>query len=155
MPTRNHLRRILLEGLALVRRPGRRIGARLGRWWHLAGLALFLLPWLPLRLAKMRPLGRRGLILLGLTLVYLVVATILDILIERDVLTIDELRERAKELDLLDGLEDGMLHAKVVLIDDTVAVAGSANMDIRSLLLNYEVGLCIYDTEIIGDPAVL
>jgi cardiolipin synthase len=44
-----------------------------------------------------------------------------------------------------------MLHAKAVLIDDTVAVAGSANMDIRSLLLNYEVGLCVYDTEIIGE----
>jgi cardiolipin synthase len=43
-----------------------------------------------------------------------------------------------------------MLHAKAVLIDETVAVAGSANMDIRSLLLNYEVGLCIYDPEIIG-----
>jgi cardiolipin synthase len=42
-----------------------------------------------------------------------------------------------------------MLHAKAVLIDDTVAVAGSANMDMRSLLLNYEVGLCIYDPEII------
>jgi cardiolipin synthase len=42
-----------------------------------------------------------------------------------------------------------MLHAKAVLIDDTVAVTGSANMDIRSLLLNYEVGLCIYDPEII------
>ncbi len=44
-----------------------------------------------------------------------------------------------------------MLHAKAVLIDDTVAVAGSANMDIRSLLLNYEVGLCIYDAEIIAE----
>ena len=43
----------------------------------------------------------------------LVVATILDMLIERDILTIDDLRERAKELDLLDGVEDGMLHAKV------------------------------------------
>ena len=41
------------------------------------------------------------------------------------------------------------LHAKAVLIDDTVAVAGSANMDMRSLLLNYEVGLCIYDQDII------
>lgn len=42
-----------------------------------------------------------------------------------------------------------MLHAKAVLIDDAVAIAGSANMDIRSLLLNYEVGICIYDPEII------
>jgi cardiolipin synthase len=43
-----------------------------------------------------------------------------------------------------------MLHAKAVLIDDAVAIAGSANMDMRSLLLNYEVGLCIYDPEIIS-----
>jgi cardiolipin synthase len=42
-----------------------------------------------------------------------------------------------------------MLHAKALLIDDTVAVMGSANMDMRSLLLNYEVGLCIYSPEVI------
>ncbi len=43
-----------------------------------------------------------------------------------------------------------MLHAKALLIDDTVAVTGSANMDMRSLLLNFEVGVCIYSNEIIG-----
>ena len=42
-----------------------------------------------------------------------------------------------------------MLHAKAVLIDNAVTVTGSANMDMRSLLLNYEVGLCVYDPEII------
>jgi len=31
-----------------------------------------------------------------------------------------------------------MLHAKAVLIDDEVAILGSANIDLRSLLLNYE-----------------
>ncbi|MCA9626827.1 MAG: hypothetical protein KC766_04155 [Myxococcales bacterium] len=34
-----------------------------------------------------------------------------------------------------------MLHAKAVLIDDEVAVVGSANLDMRSLLWNYEVAL--------------
>ncbi len=43
-----------------------------------------------------------------------------------------------------------MLHAKILLIDDRVAVTGSANMDSRSLLLNYEVALCVYTREIIG-----
>ncbi len=37
----------------------------------------------------------------------------------------------------------GMLHAKAVLIDD-VAIIGSANMDMRSLFLNYEVALFLY-----------
>jgi len=36
-----------------------------------------------------------------------------------------------------------MLHAKAVLVDDEVAVLGSANVDMRSLLLNYEVALFV------------
>ena len=40
-----------------------------------------------------------------------------------------------------------MLHAKVVLMDDEVAVVGSANMDIRSLLLNYETAMFVYSPE--------
>ena len=32
-----------------------------------------------------------------------------------------------------------MLHAKLVLVDDTLALAGSANLDSRSLFLNYEM----------------
>lgn len=41
----------------------------------------------------------------------------------------------------------GMMHAKVLLVDDALAVIGSANMDIRSLLLNYEVAMFIYSDE--------
>jgi len=37
-----------------------------------------------------------------------------------------------------------MLHAKLILIDDDLAITGSANMDIRSLSLNYEIALFIY-----------
>lgn len=40
-----------------------------------------------------------------------------------------------------------MLHAKVVLMDESVAVLGSANMDTRSLLLNYETAMFVYSTE--------
>jgi cardiolipin synthase A/B len=35
----------------------------------------------------------------------------------------------------------GMLHAKLMVIDDQVAVIGSANFDMRSLFLDYEVAL--------------
>jgi cardiolipin synthase len=35
----------------------------------------------------------------------------------------------------------GMLHAKCVLVDDALAVLGSANLDMRSLFLNYEISV--------------
>lgn len=35
----------------------------------------------------------------------------------------------------------GMLHAKAVLVDDTLAIVGSANFDMRSLFLDYEIAL--------------
>jgi len=40
-----------------------------------------------------------------------------------------------------------MLHAKSILVDDRLAIVGSANMDMRSMLLNYEIALCIYDSD--------
>jgi cardiolipin synthase len=40
--------------------------------------------------------------------------------------------------------QSAMLHAKAVLFDDQVAVIGSANMDNRSLFLNYEVAVFLY-----------
>ena len=38
----------------------------------------------------------------------------------------------------------GMMHAKVSIIDSQLATVGSANMDIRSLFLNYEIALFFY-----------
>jgi cardiolipin synthase A/B len=38
-----------------------------------------------------------------------------------------------------------MLHAKVVVIDDQLALAGSANLDLRSLFLNYELMVAFYE----------
>jgi cardiolipin synthase len=40
-----------------------------------------------------------------------------------------------------------LLHAKAVLFDDQLAVIGSANMDNRSLFLNYEVALFLYSRQ--------
>ncbi|MFP4476438.1 MAG: cardiolipin synthase [Desulfatibacillaceae bacterium] len=38
----------------------------------------------------------------------------------------------------------GMMHAKAILVDNEVAVMGSANVDMRSLLLNFEVMVLAY-----------
>lgn len=41
--------------------------------------------------------------------------------------------------------EKTMLHSKVVVIDETWAMVGSANMDIRSFRLNFELTTLLYD----------
>jgi len=41
-------------------------------------------------------------------------------------------------------LPDAMLHAKGIVIDDRYALAGSANLDLRSLLLNFELMTLFY-----------
>jgi cardiolipin synthase len=43
-----------------------------------------------------------------------------------------------------------MLHAKTMVIDDTVAVVGTANIDNRSFRLNFEVAAAFYDPEVIA-----
>ncbi len=46
-----------------------------------------------------------------------------------------------------------MLHAKAVVFDDQLAVIGSANMDMRSLFLNYEVALFVSSPTQVGQVA--
>lgn len=41
-----------------------------------------------------------------------------------------------------------MLHAKTLIIDDMLSIVGSANMDIRSFRLNFELNALILDAEI-------
>lgn len=57
--------------------------------------------------------------------------------------------------DLLDAgghvwLTPSMLHAKLVIVDDAVALAGSLNLDQRSLFLNYEMMVAFYDAKTVG-----
>ncbi|MFO7869889.1 MAG: cardiolipin synthase [Kiritimatiellia bacterium] len=42
------------------------------------------------------------------------------------------------------------IHAKAVIVDSSVAVVGTANLDVRSLRLNYETNLVIYDEDFVG-----
>lgn len=43
-----------------------------------------------------------------------------------------------------------MLHAKLVVVDEVLALAGSANIDSRSLFLNYELMVAFHDAPAIG-----
>jgi cardiolipin synthase A/B len=42
------------------------------------------------------------------------------------------------------GYQPGMLHGKVTVIDSLCAISGSANLDMRSLFLNYEIAVFSY-----------
>jgi cardiolipin synthase A/B len=46
-----------------------------------------------------------------------------------------------------------MMHAKVLIADDDLAIFGSANIDLRSLLLNYEVAMLTYSKADINSAA--
>lgn len=43
--------------------------------------------------------------------------------------------------------ENGFLHAKQIVIDDEVSTVGTANIDVRSFKLNFEVNAFIYDSD--------
>jgi cardiolipin synthase len=60
----------------------------------------------------------------------------------------DDLLEAGVAIHLYYG---NFLHAKHATIDDCIALIGSSNFDIRSFALNSEVGLLIYDTEVVDE----
>lgn len=43
--------------------------------------------------------------------------------------------------------KDGFVHAKSITVDGKISMVGTANMDIRSYVLNYEINAVIYDGE--------
>ncbi|KAF2423687.1 phospholipase D-like domain-containing protein, partial [Bacillus subtilis] len=44
--------------------------------------------------------------------------------------------------------DKGMIHAKVLTIDEEIAAVGSANYDMRSFRLNYEVCQVVYSADV-------
>jgi len=46
-----------------------------------------------------------------------------------------------------------MLHAKTLLVDDTMGIVGTANLDNRSFRLNFEVAAAFYDRKVIAHLA--
>jgi cardiolipin synthase len=61
-----------------------------------------------------------------------------------------ELLERGVKIYEYDG---GVLHSKLVTVDDRWCMLGSANMDMRSFRLNYEVTALIYDQAVTRELA--
>ena len=55
--------------------------------------------------------------------------------------------------DLIEGgvkiyeYEQGFMHSKMFVSDDSVATVGTVNLDYRSLYLHFECGVCLYNTE--------
>ncbi|MBU1043115.1 MAG: cardiolipin synthase [Candidatus Omnitrophica bacterium] len=47
--------------------------------------------------------------------------------------------------------QTGFMHAKAIIVDNEICSVGTANMDIRSFQLNYEVNMLIYDKTIAQD----
>jgi cardiolipin synthase len=47
----------------------------------------------------------------------------------------------------------GMMHSKIVLVDDRWAMVGSANLDNRSLRLNFEAGVALHTPALVADLA--
>jgi cardiolipin synthase len=44
--------------------------------------------------------------------------------------------------------QKGILHSKVVIIDQKISIVGSANFDIRSFLIDFELSALIYNSQI-------
>ena len=61
---------------------------------------------------------------------------------ERQLMETAEFVARAGARVLLYG--PGMMHSKGVIVDDRIGLIGSANFDLRSLFVNFEIGMIVY-----------
>jgi cardiolipin synthase len=60
----------------------------------------------------------------------------------------DSLMDMGVEIHLY---RDGLLHTKSIMVDGTMSMFGTVNLDMRSLWLNYEVALFVYDDAFAAD----
>ena len=44
--------------------------------------------------------------------------------------------------------DNGFLHTKMIVVDDEASTVGTANIDVRSFKLNFEVNAFIYDEQV-------
>ncbi|WP_018658887.1 cardiolipin synthase [Allofustis seminis] len=51
--------------------------------------------------------------------------------------------------------ENGFIHAKTIVIDDKIVSVGTANFDIRSFKLNFEMNVFMYDEQLAQEQAAL
>ena len=51
--------------------------------------------------------------------------------------------------------QKGFVHAKTIVVDDSLALVGSANMDYRSFDLNFEVNALVYSKDVAGKLAAV
>lgn len=71
------------------------------------------------------------------------------------------LASRSQYADLLQAgvrvllFTQGLLHTKTLVADDCTALIGTVNLDMRSLWLNFEVTLGVYDRKFVSDLATL
>ena len=70
-----------------------------------------------------------------------------------DVVAASYLRELGRKGIKVYRFGPGMLHAKAVLVDDDVALIGSANLDPRSFFLNYEAVAVFHSAAVAGQLA--
>ena len=63
---------------------------------------------------------------------------------------LDELAAAGARIELFEGT---VLHAKLLVIDDRVAMVGSANLDMRSLFTNHEVAVVLYSATDVASTA--
>ncbi len=64
----------------------------------------------------------------------------------------DDLLDVGVEIYLFRG---GLLHTKSIMVDGAMSMFGTVNLDMRSLWINYEVALFVYDTEFSRQLAAL
>ena len=62
------------------------------------------------------------------------------------------LREAGAEIHFF---KPDVLHAKLVIVDEEHLVVGSANLDMRSLFLNYEIGAVVRDPAAVAEVGAL